>query len=49
LKPFSPKFVAGLTTVQIEDISGEELGMKRKRAKSEKKVELLKEGMRILR
>lgn len=49
LKLFSPKFVAGLTAAQLEDIAGEEVGMKRKRAKLEKEMELLKEGMRILR
>jgi hypothetical protein len=49
LKLFYPKFVAGLTTAQLEDIAGEELGMKRKRTKLEKEIELLEEGMRILR
>jgi hypothetical protein len=33
----------------LEDIAGEELGMKRRRAKLEKEIELLEEGMRILR
>jgi hypothetical protein len=49
LKLFSPKFVASLTAAQLEDIAGEELGMKRRRAKLEKEIELLEEGMRILR
>jgi hypothetical protein len=49
LKLFSPKFVASLTAAQLEDIAGEELGMKRRRAKLEKEIELLEVGMRILR
>jgi hypothetical protein len=49
LKLFSPKFVAGLTTAKLKRKCGEELGMKGKRAKVEKEIELLEEGMRILR
>lgn len=49
LKLFSPKFVASLTTAQLEDIAGEGLGMKRRRAELENEIELLEEGMRILR
>jgi Dynamin GTPase effector domain len=48
LKLFSPKFVAELTTTQLENVAGEELGTKRRRAKLEKEIELLKKGIEIL-
>jgi len=49
LKLFSPKFVASLTTAQLDDVAGEEPGMKRRRAELEKEISLLGEGMKILR
>jgi hypothetical protein len=49
LKLYPPNFVAGLTTAQLEDIAGEEPGIKRKRAELEKEIELVEEGMQMLR
>lgn len=47
LKLFSPKFVAVLTAEKLENIAGEELGIKRKRVKLGEEIQLLKEGKRI--
>jgi len=49
LKLFSPKFVASLTTAQLDDVAGEPPALKRKRAELEKEISLLGEGMKILR
>lgn len=49
LKLFCPKFVAVMTTEQLEDVAGEEIGVKRKRVQLEKEMERLEGGRRILR
>ncbi|KAM5347300.1 hypothetical protein ACJ41O_010305 [Fusarium nematophilum] len=49
LKLFSPKFVTSLTASQLEEVAGEESGVKRRRAQLDKEIRLLEEGMRILR
>ena len=45
---FSPKFVSSLSPEQLEDIAGEELIVKNKRAKLEKTIKELEEGKKIL-
>ena len=49
LKLFSPKFVAAMTSEQLEEIAGEELGAKRRRAELEKELQQLEKGKRIVR
>ena len=45
---FSPKFVAGMTSEQLEDVAGEDINVKRRRARLEKEIKQLEEGKKIL-
>lgn len=45
---FSPRFVAGMTADQLEEIAGEEPGVKEQRAKLSREMARLKKGRRIL-
>lgn len=49
LKLFSPKFVAAMTSEQLQEIAGEDLGTRRRRAELEKEIQRLEEGRNILR
>lgn len=48
LKLFSPSFITNLTDEQLEDIAGEDHGLKRKRAQLEKEITSLGEGKKTL-
>lgn len=48
LRLFSPKYVASLTVDQLEEIAGEDLSVKRRRAEIEKEIERMKKGRQIL-
>lgn len=48
LKLLSPSFIAGLTTEQLEDIAGEDVGLKRKRKTLNKEIKGLEAGRKIL-
>jgi len=48
LKLFSPKFVNGLTNEQLQEIAGEDLSLKRKRAQLKKEIHDLEAGRRTL-
>lgn len=45
---FSPTFVADLTPEQLEEVAGEEVAVKRRRAQLEKQIKQLEEGRKIL-
>lgn len=45
---FSSSFVSSLTDEQLEEISGEDAGLKRKRAKLKKEIQELEMGRKIL-
>ncbi|KAI4219960.1 MAG: hypothetical protein L6R36_007963 [Xanthoria steineri] len=45
---FSPAFVAGMTPGQLEEVAGEDLTIKRKRAQLEKEQKDLEDGKKIL-
>ncbi|KAI9717339.1 MAG: hypothetical protein M1828_007227 [Chrysothrix sp. TS-e1954] len=49
LKLFSPGFVAAMTPEQLEEVAGEDLITKRKRAQLEKELKDLEQGKRILK
>ncbi|KAI1264409.1 dynamin GTPase [Xylariaceae sp. FL1019] len=49
LQLFSPTFVAGMTDEQLEEVAGEEPGVRRRRDALEKELTLLKQGRKILR
>ena len=44
LKLFSPRFVTSLTNEQLQEIAGEDLGLKRKRAQLKKEIHDLEAG-----
>ncbi|CAG9987351.1 unnamed protein product [Clonostachys byssicola] len=48
LKLFSPQFVSGLASAQLDEVVGEDQDAKKQRAKLEKEIGLLKECMVIL-
>ena len=48
LKLFSPSFVHKLSPEQLEDIAGEDLSVKRKRAALNKEIENLEAGKKVL-
>jgi hypothetical protein len=48
LKLFSPEFVTSLTAEQLEDIAGEDLALKRKRAQLKKEIQDLEAGRKTL-
>lgn len=48
LKLFSPEFVSALSDEQLEEIAGEDVGLKRKRAALEKEVRDMEVGKKIL-
>ena len=48
LKLFRPTFVAELTEEQLEEIAGEEIGLKRMRRQLKKEISDLEAGKRIL-
>ncbi|KAI0154591.1 dynamin GTPase [Xylariaceae sp. FL1272] len=48
LQLFCPTFVAGMTDEQLEEVAGEEPGVRRRRDALEKELGLLKQGKRIL-
>ncbi|EEP79836.1 predicted protein [Uncinocarpus reesii 1704] len=48
LSIFSPAFVASMTPEQLEEIAGEDAGLKRRRAQLEKEIKQLMDGKRIL-
>lgn len=49
LKLFSPQFVAELTESQLEEVAGEEISVKRRRAALGKEVRLLETAMKIIK
>ncbi|RWA03831.1 hypothetical protein EKO27_g11278 [Xylaria grammica] len=48
LKLFSPTFVTAMTNEQLEEVAGEEPGVRRRRAALEKELGLLEQGRKIL-
>ncbi|KAF2834154.1 dynamin GTPase [Patellaria atrata CBS 101060] len=48
LKLFSPSFVLGLSQEQLQEIAGEDLGLKRKRAQLKQEIQDLETGRKIL-
>ncbi|KAI0448815.1 dynamin GTPase [Xylaria acuta] len=48
LKLFSPTFVAAMTDAQLEDVAGEEPGVRQRRVALEKELRLLEQGKKIL-
>lgn len=48
LKLFSPEFVSDLSDEQLEEIAGEDLALKRKRAQLKKEIHDLEAGRRTL-
>ena len=45
---FSPTFVAKMTPEQLEEVAGEDVAVKRRRAQLEKEIKQLEEGRKIL-
>lgn len=45
---FSPAFVAEMTPAQLEEVAGEDLTLKRRRAQLERELKNLEDGKRIL-
>lgn len=48
IKVFSPAFVHGLTESQLENIAGEDIITKRKRAELKREIESLESGRKLL-
>ena len=48
LSLFSPTFVASMSPEQLEEVAGEDVALKRRRAQLEKEIKQLQEGRRIL-